>query len=120
MAISLNNHETRIKALENGGSNDLVKTSNTYGYCVKSKSTGIKIQWGNSDPYNVAGSNSRKAYFAEPFSDTNYYFQTCHISGGSSSPQYHSHSTQSRTTTYCQFGYGCRETVAIKWIAIGY
>ena len=49
MAISLNNHESRIAALETGGSSTWVKGSNSNGNWVKEKTTGLIIQFGWSN-----------------------------------------------------------------------
>lgn len=45
MSISLNNHESRIKVLENGGAGSWSKGSNANGNWVKESKTGLLIQW---------------------------------------------------------------------------
>ena len=49
MGISLNNHESRIKALETGGSSAWTKGSNSNGNWVKENTTGLIIQFGWSN-----------------------------------------------------------------------
>lgn len=48
MSISLNNHETRIKKLEDAGSGSWSVYSNSNGYCLSESGTGLKIQFGTA------------------------------------------------------------------------
>ena len=48
MAISLNNHESRIKALESGGSNTWTKGSNSNGFWFKESKTNLIFQYGRT------------------------------------------------------------------------
>lgn len=56
MGISLNNHESRIKALENKGSGSWSKGTNSTGGYGKEGSTGLLIQWGYVNHPNNDGS----------------------------------------------------------------
>lgn len=58
MAISLNNHESRIKALETGGSSTWTKGSNSNGNWVKENTTGLIIQFGSIPAFGSTGSSS--------------------------------------------------------------
>ena len=62
MSISLNNHESRIKALENGGASSWSKGSNANGNWVKESKTGLLIQWGS-----ISSSGSLKYEVDQPF-----------------------------------------------------
>lgn len=71
MSISLNNHESRIVALESGGSSTWTKGSNSNGFWVKEKTTGLIIQSGNyyiGDDWN----QTRSIPLALNHSNTNY------------------------------------------------
>ena len=70
MSISLNNHEDRIKVLENGGAGSWSKGSNSNGNWVKESKTGLLIQWGK---INAPGNNTPGVIkFPIAFSNTNY------------------------------------------------
>ena len=75
MSISLNNHESRIAALEKNGAG-WSHTSNSRGHCLAHNSSGVKIQWGEFY-LNDAGGDSdsiHRIYFTQSFTTTSYGF----------------------------------------------
>lgn len=118
MAISLNNHETRIKALEAGGTGSWEKGSSGNVYWTKESSSGLMIQWGMAT--TASGWTNRTVNFLKTFTNTNYFFTPAVVSGGASKGQYNSFRVWNRAVTGCNFNIGCDENIAVMWLAIGY
>ena len=113
MSISLNNHESRIKALENAGSGSWSKFSNSVGYCLTENSTGLKIQFGaaGNDPYPTIT-------FPKPFTT----IVSCVGFGNSTRVSASSDGTphiRSINLTSCRLDTGSLEIKYVRWIAIG-
>lgn len=113
MSISLNNHESRIKALENAGSGSWSKFSNSVGYCLTENSTGLKIQFGTAgdDPYPTIT-------FPKPFTT----IVSCVGFGDNSvksEPADGAPHIRSISLTSCRLDSGSSEMRHIRWIAIG-
>ena len=117
MSISLNNHENRIKALENSGSIGWTTGSSATGRWFKESKTGLIIQCGRwyCDDNSNDTDRVHNLIFPTPFSDINYGFGTfLEISGatitGENKPQY-------KDKIYIDInGYA---SSYVKWIAIG-
>ena len=118
MSISLNNHENRIKALENGGAGSWSKGSNANGNWVKESKTGLLIQWGTAK--DIGGNNSSKFTFPLAFSNTNYHLSMGYnghfnANGWLSVLQY-----KDMTTTYSMVSLTAGQVGTYRWLAIGY
>lgn len=119
MAISLNNHETRIKTLEsNSSTSSWAKGVSGTLHWTKESSTGLTIQWGMAN--TASGWTTRTVTFPKAFANTNYFFTPAVVSGGSGSGQYNSFRVWNRSTTGCAFNVGCDEQISVMWLAIGY
>lgn len=107
MSISLNNHESRIKALENSGiTSPTILATNTYGKCVKFGS--LLIQGGNFD--NAQWSD-RTITFPRAFSQVFFLDSNMNPAGCSLS-----NTAVTFNDTHC----GVKvKIIAASWIAIG-
>ena len=113
MGISLNNHESRIKALEDKGSGSWTKYSNSVGYCLTENSTGLKIQFG------TAGNDSYPTItFPKPFTTIVSCVGLGIASGVSTSSDGAPH-IRSISLTACRLDSGSIGSKYIRWIAIG-
>lgn len=113
MSISLNNHEDRIRVLENAGSVSWSKFSNSVGYCLTENSTGLKIQFGTAgnDPYPTIT-------FPKPFTT----IVSCVGFGNSTRVSAADDGTphiRSINLTSCRLDTGSLEIKYVHWIAIG-
>ena len=113
MSISLNNHESRIKALENAGSGSWTKYSNSVGYCLTENSTGLKIQFG------TAGNDSYPTItFPKPFTTIVScvgFGNSTRVSAASDGAPH----IRSINLTSCRLDTGSLEIKYARWIAIG-
>ena len=113
MSISLNNHEDRIRVLENAGSGSWSKFSNSVGYCLTENSTGLKIQFGTAgnDAYPTIA-------FPKPFTT----IVSC-VGFGANSDQSTSSDgcphIRSISLTSCRLDSGSTSALYVRWIAIG-
>ena len=111
MAISMNNHESRIKALEKKANSGVIPTivaSNTFGSCLDFG--GLLVQCG---VFNNSGSFNRTITFPKKFPTKVYsVFSNC-WPGPSSSFS---------TTSWVikDTGYEANKPHLVTWIAIGY
>ena len=113
MSISLNNHESRIKALENAGSGSWSKFSNSVGYCLTENSTGLKIQFG------TAGNDAYPTItFPKPFTTIVSCVGFGNNSVGSESGDGAPH-IRSISLTSCRLDSGSIVMKYVRWIAIG-
>lgn len=122
MGISLNNHESRIKALENGGAGSWSKGSNANGNWVKESKTGLLIQWGRTvmqpgDHHNVTQSfplefESQPSVFVQFIGNTpdNFWANNVQIYGV----------TTSKFTHARIWIMSPHDTYGRPWLAIGY
>ena len=118
MAISLNNHETRIKALENGGSSTWTKGSNSNGTWIQEASTQTMIQF---NTLGVLAGDYKVIYFAKAFKSPPTVVFTGQGRRFDGSGWVAVHVVYDVTTT--QFRLGHVNPVnfdKIAWIAIGY
>lgn len=113
MSISLNNHESRIKALESAGSGSWSKFSNSVGYCLTENSTGLKIQFGaaGDDPYPTIT-------FPKPFTTIVSCVGFGNNSVGSDPGDGAPH-IRSISLTSCRLDSGSRIMKYVRWVAIG-
>ena len=113
MSISLNNHESRIKALENKGTGSWTKYSNSVGYCLTEGSTGLKIQFGN------AGNDAYPTIiFPKPFT-TIVSCVGLGINSGQSTASDGAPHIRSISLTACRLDSGSSAASYVRWIAIG-
>ena len=69
MSISLNNHESRITALENKGTGSWSTGGSNNSYWARESSTGLTIQWGY---VSSSQGGSKTVSLSRPFSNTSY------------------------------------------------
>lgn len=116
MAISLNNHESRIKALENKGSGSWSKGSNSNGNWIKDSVTGVLIQWG------LIGRQSSQRFTVNmplSYSNTNYAVITS-LNGESWTPvDFSNYVIKSSANAFQQHQTGIGYLGGM-WLAIGY
>ena len=116
MAISLNNHESRIKALENKGSGSWSKGSNSNGNWIKDSVTGVLIQWG------LIGRQSSQRFTVNmplSYSDKNYAVITS-LNGESWTPSdFSNYVIKSSANAFQQHQTGIGYLGGM-WLAIGY
>ena len=116
MAISLNNHESRIKALENKGSGSWSKGSNSNGNWIKDSVTGVLIQWG------LIGRQSSQRFTVNmplSYSDKNYAVITS-LNGESWTPgDFSNYVIKSSANAFQQHQTGIGYLGGM-WLAIGY
>lgn len=115
MSISLNNHESRIAALEtNKGSSSWTKGSNSNGYWAKDSGSGLIIQWGtcgiNTDQWKTFD-------LPIPFTSGNFGFNVIGTSGRDNEWA-NGFDCTGRNTTQFSLGGRCAGGTKI-WIAIG-
>lgn len=122
MSISMKNLSDRITALENkinsGALGGWEKGSNSNGYWLKEKTTGIIIQWGTAK--DIGGNRPSTFVFPIKFSNTDYHLSlgfngTFNASAWLSVTQYRDMRTSQATisNTASQVG-------LYRWFAIGY
>ena len=113
MSISLSNHESRIKALENAGGGSWSKFSNSVGYCLTENSTGLKIQFGTAgdDPCPTIT-------FPKPFTTIVSCVGFGNSTGLSTAVDGAPH-ILSISLTSCRLDSGSYTMKYIRWIAIG-
>lgn len=115
MSISMNNHETRIKALENKGSGSWTKGSNSNGYWIKESGTGVIIQFGRH--YHPESGQSWLT-FPIPFSAKDSYSIACVNLTGSTFVSIEGLGNMYPEKCYVDTAYRRNDTFG--WIAIGY
>lgn len=116
MSISLNNHENRIKALENGGAGSWSKGSNANGNWVKESKTGLLIQFGAT---NTGSTLTVKLPVV--FTDTSYkVIATRNNTNGNESAVVIYGSTVSQFNMTFIYPQGSRTSSSANWLAIGY
>ena len=118
MAISLNNHESRIKALESGGSSTWTKGTGTNCFWTQEKTTGLIIQFGWTG--NDRGDSWKTITLPKAYKNTNYTALYSLASGGSGGQEYNSFGATGKTTTGFKFKIQAVETASFTWLAIGY
>lgn len=120
MSISLNNHESRIKALENGGAGSWSKGTGNGYFWIKENKIGVVIQWGK---INAIGDNKPCVIeFPVAFSNTSYLgLLTCLGHSNNESSWTSLWQLKDFTTTSMSVSLTNREQVpAYNWLAIGY
>ena len=116
MSISLNNHESRIKALENGGAGSWSKGSNANGNWVKESKTGLLIQFGAT---NTGSTLTVKLPVV--FTDTSYkVIATRNNINANESAVVVYGSTVSQFNMTFIYPNGSRPSSSANWLAIGY
>lgn len=117
MSISLNNHESRIAALEtNKGSSSWTKGSNSNGYWAKDGGSGLIIQWGRVGRNGIneeSGSTNFPISFTSSSSYSMAAIQTNTANGATGS-----WSERIRNITNATF-YWWTNCGPMHWIAIG-
>ena len=117
MSISMNNHETRIKALENKGSGSWTKGTKNSGYWAKESSTGLIIQWRLAN--GIGWDASTTVTLPRSFSDTNYAV-VCTTDGAWETTAW-ANGLQVKRNSASEFGvHGSGDQRSFSWIAIGY
>ena len=117
MSISMNNHETRIKALENKGSGSWTKGTGNSGYWAKESSTGLIIQWRLSTP--VGWDSNATINMPRAFSNTSYAV-VCTTDGIIENTAW-ANGIQVKRNSASQFMvHGSGDQRSFSWIAIGY
>ena len=112
MSISLNNHESRIKALENAGSGSWTYGSNANGSWIKDNKSSVKIEWGELNTSQTSRTFPL-TFNAKPA----LQISSCFNSNSSNGYFYHhikTISVSSFSITSSDRGY-----MIIPWIAIG-
>lgn len=116
MSISLNNHESRIKALENGGAGSWSKGSNANGNWVKESKTGLLIQFGAT---NTGSTLTVKLPVV--FTDTSYkVIATRNNTKANESAIVVYDNTVSQFNMTFIYPQGSRPLSSANWLAIGY
>lgn len=115
MSISLNNHESRIKALENGGAGSWSNGSGNGSYWLKENKTGIIIQFGR---YGSDGAASGTTKFLKPFSSATSYTVVVTQTAPGTGINW-SYASRVRDLTAEQFSWWVNN-LPLQWIAIGY
>lgn len=116
MSISLNNHESRIKALENGGAGSWSKGSNANGNWVKESKTGLLIQFGAT---NTGSTLTVKLPVV--FTDTSYKVIATrnNINANESAVVVYGSTVNQFNMTFI-YPQGSRPSSSANWLAIGY
>lgn len=114
MAISLNDHETRIKKLEESGVSTWQKGSNSNGYWAKETTTGLIIQWGFK---YIAQDQNATITLPITFSNTNYYVDGNEIRNAKD-PNSICLPGSKKVDSFILYCYALSNTKA--WFAIGY
>lgn len=118
MSISLNNHESRIKALENGGAGSWSNGSNANGNWVKESKTGLLIQWGTATDIG----NNRESPFKFPiaFSNVSYHLSLGYNGHHNVQPWVSVFQYKNMTTTGATISLTAKQVGIYRWLAIGY
>ena len=114
MAISLNNHESRIKALENGGSSSWSRGENTNGCWLKDTKTGALIMWSKGVKYGYGNFSLPLSY-----SNTNT-FSAIATRGGNAGWTPQIWDMVVTITSKNSIHVSCGEGNAYQWLTIGY
>ena len=120
MSISMNNHESRIKALENkiGSGGGIVESSLSDNGFVKFNN-GLIINWGNSGIYSAR--QIKTLSMVKAFTNTNYIV----IAYNMLTTRDNFFSYQPHNLATDSFKLRCQDSAGssggtVKWIAIGY
>ena len=112
MSISLNNHESRIKALESAGSGSWTYGSNANGSWIKDNKSSVKIEWGELNTSQTTRT------FPLTF-NTKPALQISTVWNSASSRGYFYHHITTVSASSFSIVSADRGYIVIPWIAIG-
>ena len=113
----MNNHEARIKALENKGSGSWTKGTGNSGYWAKESSTGLIIQWRLAN--GIGWDSSTTVTLPTSFSNTNYAV-VCTTDGAWETTAWANGLQVKRNSASAFDVHGSGDQRSFSWIAIGY